>query len=74
MAAWTRIDAENRVTLPVEARAAAGLRAGDRVRVRADGAGRIVLTAEDDVVTKWAGSFDDVYREGCLEALRRDWE
>jgi bifunctional DNA-binding transcriptional regulator/antitoxin component of YhaV-PrlF toxin-antitoxin module len=71
---WTRISAKNQATLPVEALAAAGLRAGDRVHVRADGAGRIVLTAEDDAVARWAGTFDDVYPEGYLEDLREEWD
>jgi bifunctional DNA-binding transcriptional regulator/antitoxin component of YhaV-PrlF toxin-antitoxin module len=37
------INQKRRVTLPQQALLMAGLRDGDRVRVRADGPGRIVL-------------------------------
>jgi bifunctional DNA-binding transcriptional regulator/antitoxin component of YhaV-PrlF toxin-antitoxin module len=71
---WTRISAKNQATLPIEALAAAGLKAGDRVRVVAEGAGRIVLTREDEAVARWAGTFDDVYPDGYLEELRAGWD
>ena len=69
----TRITAKNQATLPVDALRAAGLEAGDVVRVAADGAGRIVLERVDDPIRKWAGAFDDLWPEGYLEELRNEW-
>ncbi len=70
----TRLSAKNQVTLPVAALAAAGLRPGDELRVEADGAGRIVLSREDDVIEKYAGSMTGAFGPGYLEKLRAEWD
>ena len=68
------ISRKNQVTLPVEALREAGLEAGDDVRVRAVGPGRLELVRTDDLVAEFAGVFDaTVYPEGYLEELRREW-
>lgn len=67
----TRISAKNQVTLPVDALRKAGLKAGDELVVKTDGAGRLILIRADDVIAKYAGTFN--YPEGYLERLRDEW-
>jgi AbrB family looped-hinge helix DNA binding protein len=69
----TRISAKNQVTIPVAALKEAGLEPGDELRVEADGAGRLVLVREDDLIAKYAGDMPGVYEQGYLEKLRREW-
>jgi bifunctional DNA-binding transcriptional regulator/antitoxin component of YhaV-PrlF toxin-antitoxin module len=68
------ISRKNQVTLPVDALRAAGLGPGDDVRVEVVGPGRLELIRADELVEEFAGVFDaDVYPEGYLEELRREW-
>jgi bifunctional DNA-binding transcriptional regulator/antitoxin component of YhaV-PrlF toxin-antitoxin module len=69
----TRISAKNQATIPVQAMREAGLKAGDVVRVVADGRGRIVLEHQVNVIERHAGSLPDVYPAGELNALRDEW-
>lgn len=59
------------MTLPVEALRRAGLRPGAELRVEADGAGRLLLTTEDDAIRRFAGVFR--YPKGYLKKLRGEW-
>lgn len=69
-----RISRKNQVTLPVDALRAAGLKAGDDVRVTAVGPGHLEVVRSDELVAKFAGMFDErVYPPGYLEDLRREW-
>lgn len=70
----SRISSKNQITIPVEALRAAGLKVGDRLTARADGAGRIVLERERDVVAELAGSLTGVYRPNELDELRGEWD
>lgn len=70
----TRISAKHQVTIPVEALRVAGLAAGQRVVVRADGPGRVILEREDDLIAAFAGIFAGVYRPGELGELRAEWD
>jgi bifunctional DNA-binding transcriptional regulator/antitoxin component of YhaV-PrlF toxin-antitoxin module len=67
----TRISSKNQVTLPIEALRKAGLRPGAELRVEADGAGRLVLTSENDPIRRYAGIFR--YPKGYLKKLRSEW-
>jgi len=68
------ISRKNQVTLPVEALRAAGLSAGDDLRVQVVGVGRLELVRADDLIAEFAGAFDDtVYPADYLENLRREW-
>ena len=52
---------------------AAGFQAGDRVRARADGAGRVVLERLTDPVEQFRGALTGVYDGFDLDALRDEW-
>jgi bifunctional DNA-binding transcriptional regulator/antitoxin component of YhaV-PrlF toxin-antitoxin module len=68
------ISRKNQVTLPVEALREAGLAAGDDVRVRVVGPGRVELVRTEELIAEFAGVFDaKVYPEGYLDELRREW-
>ena len=68
------ISRKNQLTLPVEALRAAGLAAGDDVRVQVVGPGRLELVRAEELVDKYAGIFDaTVYPEGYLDDLRGEW-
>jgi len=50
------------------------LRAGDDLRVRALGSGRLELVRADVLLDEFAGVFDaKVYPPDYLETLRREW-
>jgi AbrB family looped-hinge helix DNA binding protein len=69
----TRISSKNQATIPVEALKRAGLKPGDELRVEAAGAGRIVLTREDDIVERHSGSLTEAYPDNYLVRLRAEW-
>jgi bifunctional DNA-binding transcriptional regulator/antitoxin component of YhaV-PrlF toxin-antitoxin module len=69
----SRISRKNQVTLPIAALDAAGLKAGDHVRVEVTGPGELALVRELDPVTAFAGSLAGVYPAGYLDRLRDEW-
>lgn len=68
----SKLRSENQITIPAEALRSAGLRAGERVVARADGAGRVIR--EHDVVAEFAGALTGTYRPGELDDLRTEWD
>jgi len=70
---YTRVSAKHQVTIPIDALAQAGLKAGDRLRAEVRGPGEVVLVREDDPLARFAGALTDVYPAGELEELRREW-
>jgi bifunctional DNA-binding transcriptional regulator/antitoxin component of YhaV-PrlF toxin-antitoxin module len=70
----TRISSKNQVTLPVAALAAAHLRAGDRLRVEAEGDGKIVLLRDRDPLDRFIGAIPGLSAAADLERLRNEWE
>ena len=69
----TTLSTKNQATIPIDALRGAGLEPGDRLRVEAAGAGRVVLVRMDDVIEKHAGALTGVYPEGYLDELRKEW-
>jgi bifunctional DNA-binding transcriptional regulator/antitoxin component of YhaV-PrlF toxin-antitoxin module len=69
------ISRKNQITLPVQALRAAGLEPGDDLRVQVVGPGRLELVLAADLLSEFAGVFDsDVYPDGYLDDVRRDWQ
>jgi len=69
-----RISSKNQITIPADALRSAGLEAGDRVVAHADGAGRVILEREHDVVAEFAGALTGAYLPGELDDLRSEWD
>lgn len=68
------ISRKNQVTIPKDVLEAAGLTAGDDVRIVTLGPGRIELVKTDDLIAGYAGRLDDrSYPPGYLEEVRRGW-
>ncbi|MEM9713620.1 MAG: AbrB/MazE/SpoVT family DNA-binding domain-containing protein [Actinomycetota bacterium] len=65
---------KHQITIPVDALRNAGLAAGDRLVARADGAGRVVLERERDVLSDFEGALAGVYAAGALDQLRDEWD
>jgi AbrB family looped-hinge helix DNA binding protein len=70
----SRISSKHQITIPAEAMKAAGLCEGDRLVVRADGPGRVVLERERDVLAEYAGSLPGVWEPGEIARLRDEWD
>lgn len=70
----SRISSKNQITIPADALRNAGLEVGDRVVAHADGAGRVVLEREHDVVAEFAGALTGTYRTTELDDLRSEWD
>lgn len=70
----SKISSKNQITIPAEALRSAGLEVGDRVVAHADGAGRVILEREHDVVAEFAGALTGTYRPSELDELRSEWD
>jgi AbrB family looped-hinge helix DNA binding protein len=70
----SKISSKNQITIPAEALRSAGLEIGDRVVAHADGAGRVILEREHDVIAEFAGALTGAYRPSELDELRSEWD
>lgn len=70
----TRISSKHQITIPADALRAAGLEIGDRVVAHADGAGRVVLEREHDLLAEFAGVLTGTYTANEIDELRREWD
>ena len=69
----TRISSKHQITIPADALRAAGLEIGDRVVAHADGAGRVVLEREHDILAEFSGAMTGAYTANELDDLRQEW-
>lgn len=69
----TRISSKHQITIPADALRAAGLEVGDRVVARSDGAGRVILEREHDVLAEFAGAMTGAYHPDEVGELREEW-
>ncbi len=69
----TRISSKHQITIPADALRAAGLEIGDRVVAHADGAGRVILEREADVLAEFVGAMTGAYLPNELDELRSEW-
>lgn len=67
------MSSKNQVTIPVDALREAGMAPGDDVRVRADGAGRLVVERERSFLD-FEGAATGVFPPGFLEEMRKEWD
>jgi AbrB family looped-hinge helix DNA binding protein len=68
------ISRKNQVTIPKSVLEATGLSAGDDVRITSAGPGRIEVVKSEELVSAFAGSFDDsVYPPEYLDEVRKGW-
>ena len=68
------ISSKNQITIPAAALRNAGLEVGDRLIAHADGAGRVILEREHDVVAEFAGALTGTYNADELDELRSEWD
>ncbi|MGB6059467.1 MAG: AbrB/MazE/SpoVT family DNA-binding domain-containing protein [Microthrixaceae bacterium] len=69
----SRISSKHQITIPTDALRRAGLEVGDRLVARSDGAGRVILEREHDVIGEFAGALTGVYQQDELDDLRSEW-
>ena len=68
------ISRKNQVTIPKDVLTAAGLSPGDDLRVKSVGPGRIEFVKSDELISEYAGIFDEsVYPPDYLQEVRRGW-
>ena len=68
----TRISSKHQITIPKDVLISAGLEIGDRVVARADGAGRVVVVREHDIIAEFAGALTGAYAIDGLDQLRSE--
>jgi len=68
----TKISSKHQVTIPIDAMEQAGLRTGDRLRVRTEGS-TVILEPETSRLDGFFGAGTGLYEGFDLDALRDEW-
>lgn len=66
------ISSKHQITVPVEVLKHAGIKAGDKVAIEAEGPDRIVVRRAVSSPEEALGIFDGLYEPGYLEKLRSE--
>lgn len=69
----SKLSSKNQITVPKDVLRRSGLRAGDHVRVRSKGKGRLEVVQVEDLIDKFAGALPGVYPKDALQSLRDEW-
>ncbi len=70
----TTISTKHQVTIPADAFAAAGLRVGDRLVVRAANSGAVTLERAADPLDTYAGALTGTFDDAGIDDLREEWD
>ena len=70
---YTHVSSKNQATIPVDVLREAGIVAGDRLRARADGAGRVILERTGGPTDDYSGLLRGVSSGAFLDRLRDEW-
>ncbi len=70
----TTISTKHQVTIPADAFAAAGLRVGDRLVVRAANSGAVTLERSADPLDTYAGALTGTFDYAGIDDLREEWD
>jgi len=70
----TRISSKHQVTIPAAAFRTAGLESGDTLQAEALGAGQVILTRVDELVSRYSGALDTGGKlRDRVEGLADEW-
>lgn len=68
------MSSKHQATIPNDVVTAAGLRAGDELRVEVEAPGRVVLVRVEDPIVQFAGALTGTYGPDYVERLRSEWD
>ncbi|HET7591150.1 MAG TPA: AbrB/MazE/SpoVT family DNA-binding domain-containing protein [Solirubrobacterales bacterium] len=70
----TTVSSKHQVTIPAGAFRSAGLEPGDRLKVEAEGTGRLILTRVDELLDRYSGCLQTGGDLGeRVKGLREEW-
>lgn len=70
----TKLSSKNQVTIPTSVLRESNIEAGDRLMVRGESPGRVVLERVDDVVSEFGGALTGRIDRDLLGELDSEWD